>query len=150
MGGSAAVFSTFSFYLCFSLSSKMSELGKDRDRGNAWYRTLDHFRYTDIREAAFGDRGDARTPPKMSTGSSHPVANWHGGVFRDFSRVGGAAFHARLTHYLGPLLTAVGQRQDRASDPAALQKRPPSTVSLKDQNRPKATQLTVYYTQWHW
>ncbi len=46
----------------------------------------------------------------MTIGPSLLVANQHDGAFRDFSSVGGAAFHVWLAHYLGPLLTAVGQR----------------------------------------
>ena len=90
-----------------------------------------------------GDCGDARAPPKMATGSSHPVANWHGGTLRDFSQVGGAAFPTWLVQYLGPLLTAVGNDKNRASDPATLQYELPGTELLRDQARYRAAQLAI-------
>ncbi|KAL4714693.1 hypothetical protein ACJJTC_012610 [Scirpophaga incertulas] len=84
------------------------------------------------------------SPPEIATGSSHPVASWHGGAIPGFFASWRAAFCTWLARYLGPLLTAVGHRQGRASDPATLQRELLGPVSFKyPQERLYAAQLTT-------
>lgn len=79
-------------------------------------------------------------PPGIAIGSSRPVASRHDGATLGFFTDGGAAFRVWLAHYLGPQLSAVGQRSTVLRIPL------PSTI-----NRPTQQQLVHQnrYTSQH-
>lgn len=55
-------------------------MGKRKWKRGAIYQQINTHRLFNLVETNPGDRGDARAPPKVSTGSSRPIANRHDGA----------------------------------------------------------------------